>query len=101
MVSITTETSYYNPQILDSHELKTPIISLKMQLQMMLRGVNPERGLTPPPEKLMKALVNSSNQVNRLTLLIEDLLDVTRIARGKLIYNFEDLNLSKLVREVL
>lgn len=68
---------------------------------MMLRGVNPERGLTPPPEKLMKALVNSSNQVNRLTLLIEDLLDVTRIARGKLIYNFEDVNLSKLVREVL
>ncbi|AUN99549.1 hypothetical protein C0V70_15840 [Bacteriovorax stolpii] len=84
-----------------SHELKTPITSLKMQLQMMLRGVNPERGLTPPPEKLMKALVNSSNQVDRLTLLIEDLLDVTRIARGKLTYHFEEVNLSKLVREVL
>lgn len=84
-----------------SHELKTPITSLKMQLQMMQRGVNLEKGLTPSPEKLMKALTNSSNQVDRLTLLIEDLLDVTRIARGKLTYQFEEVNLSRLVKEVL
>ncbi|MBC7715244.1 MAG: PAS domain-containing protein [Rhizobacter sp.] len=83
-----------------SHELKTPITSLKMQLQMMIRGINITEGTTPAPEKLLKSLSSSSNQVDRLTVLIEDLLDVTRIETGKLTYKFEEVNLSKLVKEV-
>ncbi|MBC7429235.1 MAG: PAS domain-containing protein [Bacteriovorax sp.] len=83
-----------------SHELKTPITSLKMQLQMMIRGVDTESGTTPSPEKLMKSLTSSNNQVDRLTALIEDLLDVTRIETGKLTYKFEEVDLSSLVREV-
>lgn len=83
-----------------SHELKTPITSLKMQLQMMLRGVDIEKQQTPAPEKLNKALLSSINQINRLTVLIEDLLDVTRIETGKLNYKFEKVDLSLLVKEV-
>lgn len=83
-----------------SHELKTPITSLKMQLQMMIRGIDVSKGQTPPAEKLFKALTNSCNQVDRLTVLIEDLLDVTRIETGKLTYKFEEVNLSRLVKEV-
>lgn len=84
-----------------SHELKTPITSLKMQLQMMLRALDPEKGSSPPIPKLIKSLQNSSNQVDRLTVLIEDLLDVTRIETGKLTYKFEMVDISKLVLEVL
>ena len=85
-----------------SHELKTPITSLKMQLQMMLRSLSSENQITTPAsEKMIKALTSSSNQVDRLTVLIEDLLDVTRIETGKLNYNFEKVDLSKLMQEVL
>lgn len=84
-----------------SHELKTPITSLKMQLQMMLRGINIEKNQAPSPEKLLKALTSSSNQVDRLTVLIEDLLDVTRIETGKLAYKFEQIDLSSMVKEIV
>lgn len=84
-----------------SHELKTPITSLKMQLQMMLRGINVEKNLAPPPEKLLKALTSSTKQIDRLTVLIEDLLDVTRIETGKLTYKFEKVDLSLMVKEIM
>lgn len=85
-----------------SHELKTPITSLKMQLQMMLRSLKSDnQAPAPTSEKMIKALTNSSSQVDRLTVLIEDLLDVTRIETGKLTYKFEEVDLSKLMLEVL
>jgi PAS domain S-box-containing protein len=84
-----------------SHELKTPITSLKMQIQMMLRGISVEKQLAPAPEKLIKALTSSSNQIDRLTVLIEDLLDVTRIETGKLTYKFEQVDLSLMVKEIM
>ena len=84
-----------------SHELKTPITSLKMQIQMMLRGVSIEKNQTPTPEKLLKALTSSSNQIDRLTVLIEDLLDVTRIETGKLTYKFELFDLNTMAKEIV
>ena len=84
-----------------SHELKTPITSLKMQIQMMLRGINVEKNQTPSPEKLLKALTSSSNQIDRLTVLIEDLLDVTRIETGKLTYKFETFDLNIMAKEIV
>jgi signal transduction histidine kinase len=84
-----------------SHELKTPITSLKMQLQMMLRGINIDKNQAPSPEKLLKALTSSTKQIDRLTVLIEDLLDVTRIETGKLAYRFEEVDLSAMVKEIM
>jgi len=84
-----------------SHELKTPLTSLKLQLQMALRGVDPEKNLVPSPEKLAKVLKIFNEQVNRLTNLIEDLLDVSRISAGKLILRRETLNLGQLANEVV
>ncbi len=84
-----------------SHELKTPITSLKLQLQMTRRSVEPVTGKTPTPEKLAHILDVSTLQVNRLTALVEDLLDISRIESGKLTYHFETLNLSELVNEMV
>ena len=84
-----------------SHELKTPITSLKLQLQMTQRQVRPEQGLSPSPEKLAKVLDISTIQVNRLTSLVEDLLDVTRINEGKLSFNYEETDLSRLVKDIV
>ena len=67
----------------------------------MLRGINVEKNQTPSPEKLLKALTSSSNQIDRLTVLIEDLLDVTRIETGKLTYKFETFDLNIMAKEIV
>ncbi len=81
-----------------SHELKTPITSLKLQLQMLL-GKTKHADLAP--EKLQKSLQTCMRQVNRLTHLIEDLLDVARAQAQKLTFQFERTDLRVLVEEVI
>ena len=84
-----------------SHELKTPITSLKLQIQMTKRRIKPESNLLPTAESLTKVFDSSGRQIDRLTHLVEDLLDVSRIQSGKLDYNFEDVVVAELVDEVI
>lgn len=81
-----------------SHELKTPITSLRLQLQLAQRGM--QKG-NSSPEKMGRSLEVSLAQVERLTRLVEDLLDVSRIQAGKISFNFEPENLSDLVNDVI
>lgn len=83
-----------------SHELKTPLTPLKLQLQLMARKIKNE------PEKLKegqleKMLNNADRQMNRLAKLIDDLLDVSRISAGKLKLHPEVVNLQDIIRDVL
>ncbi|MGZ6370575.1 MAG: ATP-binding protein [Bdellovibrionota bacterium] len=80
-----------------SHELKTPITSLKLQLQMARRSLTRDRA----PELAEKPLSSSSRQIDRLTALVEDLLDVSRIQAGKMAFEFEKMSLSDTIREVV
>lgn len=84
-----------------SHELKTPLTSLSLQLQMNRRIL--KAGLDSPSasEKLDEGVESASRQVQRLVLLVEELLDVTRINAGKLHLQLKEVNLSELVEEVL
>jgi signal transduction histidine kinase len=84
-----------------SHELKTPITSLKMQLQFARRQIKPELNQAPSPEKLARVFDASTTQVDRLTSLIEDLLDISRIEGGKLTFNFEQTDLTQIVQNVM
>jgi len=84
-----------------SHELKTPLTPLKLQLQMLNRQVNSRGFELLTPEGLVKIVENSDKQLNRLSHLIDDLLDVSRITAGKLTLNKEKVNLAQLVREVV
>lgn len=84
-----------------SHELKTPITSLKLQLQLTRRRIDIEKGIAPTPEKLAKSLDASLVQIDRLVALIENLLDVSRIEAGKLSYTFEPRDFSELVRDAV
>jgi len=71
-----------------SHELKTPLTSLRLQLQMAQRGSRLDA------ERLLK-------QANRLARLIDDMLDITRMDAGKLAINRAPAELSFLVDDVL
>ncbi|HUP58331.1 MAG TPA: PAS domain-containing sensor histidine kinase, partial [Bdellovibrionota bacterium] len=84
-----------------SHELKTPITSLRMQIQMIRARTRPEKSEMPDPRKLAHSLDTSLRQVDRLTGLVDDLLDVARAQAGKLTYRFEKLDLAALVSEVV
>jgi signal transduction histidine kinase len=83
-----------------SHELKTPITSLKMQMQFARLMVNPKKAPLDL-EKLGSVLDMSNVQIDRLTKLVDDFLDVTRIEAGKLTFDFVQTDLSKMIQEVL
>ena len=84
-----------------SHELKTPITSLRMQLQLAERGVKPEENRAPSPERLAKTLRVSLIQVDRLTSLVDDLLDVARIRTGTLDLSFQEVDFVQLTSDIV
>ncbi len=62
-----------------SHELKTPLTSIKGYMQMVDRSV--ERDLK---EEAKKYIERTRQQLEKLNILIDDLLDTSKIASGKL-----------------
>lgn len=69
-----------------SHELKTPITSIKGYVQLMMNiydEVN-EQKLESAKPTVRSALQAVSKQVSKLTRLVAELLDLTRIESGKL-----------------
>ena len=79
-----------------SHELKTPITTLKGFIQLLLRKFE-RQGM---PEAL-PTLTRMEAQVNRLTRLIDELLDASKIHAGRLDYEEEPVDLAALLRETV
>lgn len=73
-----------------SHELKTPLTSLKAYIQL----ISNSKYL---PEDIHLYVKKANQSVNRLQSLISDLLDVSKIQAGKLTFTTECFNLSELV----
>lgn len=83
-----------------SHELKTPLTSLKIQVQLRKRKVLNNDATVLQKENILKTIENDERQIKRLTRLIDDMLDITRINTGKLAVNPEQVDLGALVYEV-
>lgn len=83
-----------------SHELKTPLTSLKLQNQSALRKIKKGNFSDLTLEKLSILFDKNENQINRVTRLVDDMLDLTRVQSGKLSYNFERCDLSEIVIDV-
>ena len=86
-----------------SHELRTPITSMKLQLQLTERALQRVQGdlHQVPADRLIKMMNAFSRQVGNLTSLIDDLLDVSRIANGRLTIEPKRTDLGLLVTDVL
>jgi two-component system CheB/CheR fusion protein len=78
-----------------SHELKTPITSLKAALQLLERTTSKNEELKTAHVFVQKGI----KQVNKLVELVNDLLDVTKIQSGKLELNRSQFNLCELIAE--
>lgn len=79
-----------------SHELKTPLTSMKMFIDLLNRQF--EAGEL---DKNYYFLGRIKDQANRLSELINDLLDVSRIETGKLKLNKEKFKISELVKDTV
>ncbi len=77
-----------------SHELRTPLTSIKGALGLLARGVT---GALPPKagEMAQIALTNA----DRLSRLVDDVLDLQRIESGRITMDKRPCNIADLVKE--
>jgi PAS domain S-box-containing protein len=79
-----------------SHELKTPVTSLKGFLSLLQRRMSAQED-----EKALHYLHRMDTQVNKLTKLINDLLDLSKMQTGQLAYREERFEMDELVQEIM
>ena len=75
-----------------SHELKTPLTSLKGYLQLISMYNKEEL-----PQIVKQYVGKATIAINKLQFLVDDLLDVSKIKAGRLNYNIETVNLKNVV----
>lgn len=80
-----------------AHELRTPVSSIKGYAQMLLRSF--KKG-SIPPERLARSLMTIDRATERLAVLTNDLLDVSRIRLGQLPLRPQEVELGALVTEI-
>jgi signal transduction histidine kinase len=76
-----------------SHDLKTPVTSIKGYVEGILDGV------ADSPEKFRHYLKTIQTKTNSLDRLIDELLLFSKLDLGKLPFQFEKVHLQKLVRD--
>lgn len=77
-----------------SHELRTPITSLSLYIQLLLKPKRQQK------EKTIDVLKKMNVQIFNMRNLITDMLDVTRMQLGKLTLNVTNLSFYELAKEV-
>jgi PAS domain S-box-containing protein len=83
-----------------SHELRTPLTTLNLEIQSLKRGIDKRAKNIKTSGRLERSAGVAENQINRLIMLVEELLDVSRLASGRLQVEPIEFDLSELVREV-
>jgi len=77
-----------------SHELKTPLTILKGEVEVMLRK---ER----TSQEYQQTLRSNLEEINRMSQIVEDLLNLSKADTGEIILNKEDINLTEILDEVV
>lgn len=80
-----------------THELRTPITSMKAALQTLERSLSGNIDIG----KSLSLVTLANRQVNKLTAIVDDLVDVSRIQSGKLRLNKSAWMLSSSVQEIV
>jgi PAS domain S-box-containing protein len=80
-----------------SHELKTPVTSIKAYAQLLHRSVKEERNT----EEQKSFLERMNVQIAHLESLIKDLLDISRIEAGKFSLKEEEFDISEVIQSLI
>jgi len=79
-----------------SHELKTPLTSLKAYIQLL------EKKITKDGDAFINnALVKAGNQVNKMSDLVYGFLDLSRLESGKLQVKIQYFDINDLITETI
>jgi len=78
-----------------SHDLRTPLASLRAMIDAMADGVVAE------PENVVRYLKQSQSEIDRLNALIDDLFELSRLDTGHLQLGYELCSLSDLVSDTV
>jgi PAS domain S-box-containing protein len=87
-----------------SHELRTPLSSLRLQIEMLLRsrgGGAKDCMIVRSPEEGRAKLEKAAKQVERLSTLLDELMDVSKMRDGRLRLDLEEVDLADVARDVL
>jgi PAS domain S-box-containing protein len=79
-----------------SHELRTPMAAIKEAVSLIIDGVT-----GPVNERQVKFLDMAKRNIDRLTGIINDLLDLSKIESGKMTLLCEKVSASSIVDEVV
>ncbi len=77
-----------------SHELKTPVTTMKASLQILEK-------MQVADAQAVNFIGKANRQMDRLSVLVSDLLDVTSLQSGKMKFYLEKFSFDELVAEVI
>jgi PAS domain S-box-containing protein len=78
-----------------SHELKTPITSMKLYIDLLIKNLGKN------DNQELNALKRIQYQTDKLQMLVGNLLDVSKISNGKIRFNKEEFKLDDLVEDTI
>ncbi len=79
-----------------SHELRTPLTPIKGFTELLLMGA-----AGPVNEAQKRTLMMIKDNVDRLTVLVEDILDISKIDSGRDRLNVQPMNVQVMLQQVL
>jgi signal transduction histidine kinase len=77
-----------------SHELRTPLTAIRGSMEMLTDG---DAGILPPPAQPVVEMALRGSE--RLSRLVDDIIDLERLARGTLTFHLEAHRLSQLLTD--
>ncbi|MFL1894958.1 ATP-binding protein [Aquimarina sp. 2-A2] len=84
-----------------SHELKTPVTSIKGYVQLLLSMINANQEFPEALVPVQRSLKRIDSQVSRLTRLISEMLDLSRVENSKLELKKTHFSLNELIYETV
>jgi signal transduction histidine kinase len=78
-----------------SHEFKSPLTSIRQMAEMLVRG------RVPTPERQQKYYTTILQQSERLSHLIDNILDFTKMEEGHKIFSFEKADIVPVVEDIV
>ncbi len=84
-----------------SHELKTPITTIRGYAQLVLRRLSKQHDLNPDMVAISTTLEKINNQTSRITALVDELLDMSSIRTGKAELRKKECDLVDICHDVI
>lgn len=84
-----------------SHELKTPITTIRGQAQLAMRRLKKHAAESPEFDKLREAFASVDEQTSRLTNMLNELLDLTSLRSGKQVLVKKPCDLNEICSRII